>query len=120
LHGPDQLRGLHRRASEFRHALRQRGGGGAPPSAAVIACWQRFLCDVHLALRPAAANPLVRRGDLCRSDGSAVVLACDDATLALVEALLDVPGGGCCAVNPAFCAWLRDLLDPVQIDPGNL
>jgi len=131
---------LQRRAAGFRYALGQarkdgleasgdstgksakRASNPAPsdedastsfPPAKLIEGWRALLCAVHMEMRPSTTNRWVRNGDLCYSDGTPVELDPSQENLEVLESLLRLDLG-VKAASEQFCAWVRDIMDPVE------
>ena len=111
-------------AAAFRMGLARLAadGYGANKVPAVITTgWERLLCRVHLLIRPSTTNAWVREGVLKFSDGSDASKLIDPLNPenhVFLEDLLDCDGPGVCRASYAFCAWLRDIVDPVGPPPA--
>ena len=118
------MRALQGVAAAFRVGLARLaadGYGADRMPAAITASWERLLCRVHLLVRPNTTNAWVREGVLKFSDGSNagnLIDPLDPENHAFLEDLLNCDGPGVCRASPAFCAWLRDIVDPVGPPPA--
>jgi len=107
------VRAVQRRASELRYALQRAAARGVEAPAAVISAFAELLCDVHRFLNPHTPNSAVKRGVLRDSSGNDPLVPCDVETLTLLEVFFarDV---GARTSNDKFCAFLRDIFEPLD------
>ena len=113
------MRTLQRLAAAFRLGLSrlhddQYGADKVPD--VIKNGWEDLLCKVHMLIRPETTNQWVREGVLKFSNGTDCGPMLDfmiPENLHFLEDLLDCDGPGICRASPSFCAWLRDIVDPI-------